>query len=69
MNGWVYYNHAVIPECSPHEEPDTATLSDGSLWKRSDGVPLFARWTTDFDYKQKTSGGMSLRMIRLISKN
>ena len=26
--GWKYYNHALIPACAPHEEPNIKALKD-----------------------------------------
>ena len=46
--GWKYYNHAMIPDCAPHEPVDTTPIDDGSLWNTA-GSPLLARWTSDFD--------------------
>ena len=53
-NGWKYYNYAVVPTTAPHEEPDTAPILDGSIWKSVEGKPLLARWTTDFDCGYET---------------
>ena len=52
--GWKYYNHAAIPTCAPHEEPDITPIEDGSIWKMA-GRPLMARWTTDFDCGYETN--------------
>ena len=55
--GWIYYNHAVITTCAPHEEPNLQPLKDGSVWnlRSSEGIkPLFARYTTDFDCDKET---------------
>ena len=50
MKGWKYYNHALVPTCAPHEEPDIEQISDIRNWKNfGQGTPFFARWTTDFD--------------------
>ena len=53
VNGWTYYNHAAIPACWPHEEPDITPVRDGSVWSMN-GRPLFARWTTDYDCGEQT---------------
>lgn len=52
IQGWKYYNHAVIPTCAPHDFPDITPLQDGSIWKMK-GV-LFAQYTTDYDCQQQT---------------
>lgn len=54
IEGWEYYNHAVIPVCAPHEQPNLNPIKDRTIWK-CDGKPIFARWTTDFDCKEETS--------------
>ena len=51
---WRYYNHAVIPNTAPNIAPDLKPLYDGSIWNIDGKFPLFARWTTDFDWKEKT---------------
>ena len=47
-DGWIYYNRAALPTVSPKDEPDTAPVRSGEIWK-TDGHPLLARWTTEFD--------------------
>lgn len=55
MNGWKYYNHALLPETSPLEEPDLSSILDNSIWKnQSGGIPFLARWTSDFDCGYET---------------
>ncbi|MED4600755.1 hypothetical protein P9314_08560 [Paenibacillus validus] len=54
MNGWKYYNHAIIASTPPHVNPDIKCVNDGSVWGFSKGVPLFVRWTTDFDCGYET---------------
>ncbi len=55
IQGWKYYNHAAITTTAPHEKPNLAPISDGSIWKvRGGGTPLLARWTTDFDCGYET---------------
>lgn len=52
---WQYYNHAMIPDIEPHEEPDVTCLKDENIWKfRGGGIPLLARWTTEFDCERET---------------
>lgn len=48
IDGWKYYNHAAIPTCAPHEEPNLEPLESGDIWRIENKVPLFARWTTNF---------------------
>lgn len=54
IDGWKYYNHAVIPTTAPHEEPDTTPILDGSVWKDVGEKAFLARWTTDFDCGYET---------------
>ena len=51
VTSWKYYNHAMIPNCAPHEVPDMKPVEDGSVWR---GGGYFARWTTDFDCGEET---------------
>ncbi len=50
--GWKYYNHALVPMCAPHEEPNIVKTLNGKTWKT--GGVFFARWTTDFDCNEQT---------------
>lgn len=53
---WKYQNHALFPNTFPHEEANTALIQDGGIWKQSwPGVPLMARWTSDFDCGYETN--------------
>lgn len=60
IEGWKYYNHAAIPTCAPHEEPNLTPIKTGEIWKLS-GKPLLARWTTDFDCKKETNWWYTVR--------
>ena len=52
---WKYYNHAIIPSTEPHEEPVFSDSKKESIWKIGEGgIPLLARWTTDFDCGYET---------------
>lgn len=51
--GWKYYNHALIPECAPHEKVDIESLNNGAIWEKM-GCALFARWISDFDCGYET---------------
>lgn len=50
---WRYYNHALLPDCAPHEE---VAFRSGKfdIPFSCGGVPLMARWTSDFDCAQET---------------
>jgi hypothetical protein len=55
IDGWKYYNHAMIPTTAPHEIPDLTPIKSGSIWNRlREGMPLLARWTSDFDCGYET---------------
>ena len=53
-DGWMYYNHAAVPTTPPHELPNTDLIKDGNIWNIG-GIPLLARWTTDFDCGYETN--------------
>lgn len=55
IDGWKYYNHSAIPQISPSEMPDLHPIESGDIWKIDGGVPLLARWTTDFDCGYETN--------------
>ena len=55
IKGWQYYNHAAIPNSAPNEDPDITPINDNTIWQMDGGKPLLARWTTDFDCKEKTN--------------
>lgn len=46
---WVYYNHALVPDCAPHTEVDSEIIRTGAIWKGAPRGALLARWTSDFD--------------------
>ena len=46
---WRYYNHAIIPNCAPHETPDLTPVSNGDIWKMIKRFPFFVRYTDEFD--------------------
>lgn len=54
MDGWKYYNHAMIPTTQPHEEVDTIPIYNKKIWKMGKGTPLLARWTSHFDCGHQT---------------
>ncbi len=51
---WRYYNHAIIPNCAPHETPDLTPVLNGDIWKMIKGSSLFVRYTDDFDCDKPT---------------
>lgn len=55
INGWKYYNHAMIPTTAPHEEVDLSPIKDRSIWKTGDGIAILARWITDWDCGYETN--------------
>lgn len=32
IQGWKYYNHAMIPECPPNQEVDISAVKSGEIW-------------------------------------
>lgn len=56
IDGWQYYNHAMIPTTPPHVDPNITPIENKSIWKSVEGkTPLLARWTTDFDCGYETN--------------
>lgn len=55
IEGWKYYNHAAVPTCAPHEQPDIKPLEKGLVWSKVQGAPLLERWTTDWDCDHETN--------------
>ena len=53
IEGWRYYNHAVVPTCAPHENANLSPIIDGSIWSIKGA--LLARWTSEFDCEQETN--------------
>jgi hypothetical protein len=54
IEGWKYYNHAAVPTCAPHEEPNLEPIKNGLIWKM-EGNPLLARWTSDWNCEYETN--------------
>ena len=54
IDGWKYYNYAMIPATPPHETPNMHLVENGDIWKIDGCAPLLARWTTDFDCGYET---------------
>lgn len=53
MEGWKYYNHALVPTTAPHEKPP---FFSSRLFKaKMDGMVLFARWVENFDCGYETN--------------
>lgn len=52
---WRYYNHALLPNCEPHEEPNIEILKDPRIWKISKKMPYLIRWTSNYDCGYETS--------------
>lgn len=57
VQGWKYYNHAMIPDGRPDQEPDLTPVENGEIWSNvhGGGTPLLARWTTDWDCGYETN--------------
>lgn len=51
---WFYYEHALLPKTAPHEDAHFLDIMNTWSKKNWGGVPLIARWTTDFDCKKET---------------
>ena len=57
IEGWKYYNHAIVPTCAPHEEPNLEPIMNGSVWQlRFEGkTPLMVKYCTNYDCNSETS--------------
>lgn len=57
VQGWKYYNHAMIPDGNPDEVVDITAIESGEIWKNvnGEGTPLLARWTTNWDCGHETN--------------
>lgn len=51
---WHYYNHALPPDCAPHEAVVFASAKFDVPFNCG-GVPLMVRWTSDFDCNRTIS--------------
>lgn len=38
IDGWRYYNNAVMPVTRPHEKIDLTPIRNGDIWKIGGGV-------------------------------
>lgn len=54
-SSWRYYNHAILPNCAPHELVNGDDTKKKDFWKvHGGGIAVLARWTTDFDCGYET---------------
>ncbi len=53
VQGWKYYNHAVIPTAPPYVAADMQPVESGAVWKLRG--TLLARWTSSFDCGRETA--------------
>ena len=37
IDGWKYYNRAMIPKTPPHETPNMYLIDNGDIWKIGGG--------------------------------
>jgi hypothetical protein len=52
LQGWKYYNHALIPTTQPHEEANLKELKKTNIWKTKD--IFLVRYTTEYDCGYET---------------
>ncbi len=67
--GWRYYNHAAVPTCAPHEEPNLEPIKDGSIWKSFNKSPMFASWSSDFDCGYETEWWYIVKEAPFVEEN
>ena len=48
VEGWRYYNHAMLPTTPPHQEVNLSPIKNHWIWKTKE-KEYFARWTSDYD--------------------
>jgi hypothetical protein len=53
VDGWRYYNHAMLTTGAPGDAVNLEPIHDGTIWKEK-GYPLFARWISDYDCEGPT---------------
>ena len=41
MEGWKYYNRALIPTTAPHVTPNTYEIYNGNIWRKKMGRIAF----------------------------
>ena len=55
IDGWQYYNHALIPTTSPAASVDTDVMQQREFWNgNGTSIALLARWTSEFDCGRET---------------
>lgn len=47
IDGWLYYNHAAIPACAPHESPNIDIITNGKIWEELRGGGYFTLCKVD----------------------
>lgn len=35
LQGWRYYNHAIVPSVAPHVTPDLTIFKSAEIWKNT----------------------------------
>ncbi len=58
VEGWRYYNHAMIPTTAPHETPDTHPIESGAIWKAGGVLPYWRDGQLIGIVDMKRTGGM-----------
>ena len=58
VEGWKYYNHAMIPTTAPHEMPDTSLIESGAIWKAGGVLPYWQGGQPIGIADMKQTGGM-----------
>lgn len=55
IDGWEYYNHALLPLSTPSDTVDVPKEGYKKMWMGWSGIPLFLRWTEKFDCANETN--------------
>ena len=71
VQGWKYYNHAMVPDGRPDQEPELTPVENGEIWSNvhGGGTPLLARWTTDWDCGYETNWWYCIKDTPVILEN
>ena len=43
IEGWKYYNHAMLPTSEPHEIPDMRPIESGAVWNAGGGYSFICK--------------------------
>lgn len=68
VEGWKYYNHAMVPTCAPHESANIEAMRDKDFWNPIGGVHRSLLDGQKTGIVRKQSFGIRYLTTPLISK-